>query len=166
MIWARALAMSDRLDDALELLRRALQICEEQHLLISLWRVEVLLGKTTAAEDERASHQYFSQARDHVQQLAEHIPDDMRQRFLERAEKLITPESKRMKSAAHWQLTRRELDIAREIALGKTNQQIADELHITVKTVETHITRVLSKLDMTSRTQIALWMTENKPSQQ
>ena len=166
MIRARALAMSDRLDDALELLRRALQICEEQHLLISLWRVEVLLGKTTAAEDERASHQYFSQARDHVQQLAEHIPDDMRQRFLERAEKLITPESKRMKSAAHWQLTRRELDIAREIALGKTNQQIADELHITVKTVETHITRVLSKLDMTSRTQIALWMTENKHSQQ
>jgi NarL family two-component system response regulator LiaR len=61
--------------------------------------------------------------------------------------------------AAH-DLTRRETEIVHEIALGKNNQQIADDLHITIKTVEAHITRILSKLSMTSRTQIALWAVE------
>jgi DNA-binding NarL/FixJ family response regulator len=162
IVQAQVMMMSDRRLDAVELLQRAQDTCEDQQRLAILWRVEVLLGKCIAAEDETASQQYFSQARDHVHQLAEHLPEAMRQRFLERAEKLITLDNKRVKSAAYFQLTRRELDIAREIALGKTNQQIADELHITVKTVETHITRVLSKLEMTSRTQIALWITENR----
>ncbi|MCL6443302.1 MAG: response regulator transcription factor [Alicyclobacillus sp.] len=53
-------------------------------------------------------------------------------------------------------LTLREMDVLRELALGKTNQEIADSLHITPKTVKNHIFTIMSKLDVTDRTQAVL----------
>jgi DNA-binding CsgD family transcriptional regulator/tetratricopeptide (TPR) repeat protein len=52
-------------------------------------------------------------------------------------------------------LTRRELDVLRVLARGRSNQQIAMELFISVNTVATHVTRVLTKLGAASRTQAA-----------
>lgn len=54
-------------------------------------------------------------------------------------------------------LTGREIDVARLVARGMTNGQIADELFIARKTVSTHVSNILTKLDMTSRTEIATW---------
>jgi DNA-binding NarL/FixJ family response regulator len=53
-------------------------------------------------------------------------------------------------------LTDRERDVARSIAEGKTNAEIAAELFMSVPTVKTHISRLLTKLDMNNRVQIAL----------
>lgn len=53
-------------------------------------------------------------------------------------------------------LTARELDVARLLATGRTNRQIADELVISLKTVETHVTHVLAKLGVLSRTAAAV----------
>ncbi len=47
-------------------------------------------------------------------------------------------------------LTRREREILRLIAGGKTNKMIAEELHISLKTVETHRTNIMQKLDIHS----------------
>ncbi len=55
------------------------------------------------------------------------------------------------------ELTGREIDVARLVARGMTNGQIADELFIARKTVSTHVSNILTKLDMTSRTEIATW---------
>ncbi|MDF3307168.1 LuxR C-terminal-related transcriptional regulator [Rhodococcus sp. T2V] len=52
-------------------------------------------------------------------------------------------------------LTRREQEIARLVATGKTNREIADELVISPRTVDTHVQRILTKLDFTSRSQVA-----------
>jgi ATP/maltotriose-dependent transcriptional regulator MalT len=52
-------------------------------------------------------------------------------------------------------LTRRELDVLRVLARGRSNQQIAVELFISVNTVATHVARVLTKLGAVSRTQAA-----------
>ena len=55
------------------------------------------------------------------------------------------------------ELTPRELDVLRLVAAGKPNKQIAAELVISERTVRTHVSRILRKLGLSSRTQAALW---------
>ncbi|HKA02779.1 MAG TPA: AAA family ATPase [Acidimicrobiales bacterium] len=52
-------------------------------------------------------------------------------------------------------LSRREYEIARLVAEGKTNRQIAAELYLSEKTVETHLYHVFAKLDVSSRAAVA-----------
>lgn len=54
-------------------------------------------------------------------------------------------------------LTERERDVLRLIAKGYTNQQIAAELYIGIKTVKSHVSNVLSKLHLEDRTQAAIF---------
>jgi DNA-binding NarL/FixJ family response regulator len=54
-------------------------------------------------------------------------------------------------------LTKRELEVLRLIASGMSNRAIAEALVITEKTVKTHVTHILSKLDLEDRTQAALY---------
>ena len=53
-------------------------------------------------------------------------------------------------------LTRRERDVLREMAAGRTNKQIAQSLHIALSTVKCHVRAILDKLNADSRTQAAL----------
>jgi DNA-binding NarL/FixJ family response regulator len=55
------------------------------------------------------------------------------------------------------ELTSRELDVLRLVAAGKPNKQIAAELTISERTARTHVSRILRKLRLSSRTQAALW---------
>lgn len=59
------------------------------------------------------------------------------------------------------QLTERETDICRLIAEGKNNQEIANELYLSEGTVKNHITRILIKLDLRDRTQLAVFTIKN-----
>jgi NarL family two-component system response regulator LiaR len=54
-------------------------------------------------------------------------------------------------------LTGRELDVLRLIATGKSNREIADELVLAELTVRTHVSNILRKLHLASRTQAALY---------
>lgn len=56
------------------------------------------------------------------------------------------------------ELTERERSIALAIAHGKSNTQIADELFISVTTVKTHVGRILDKLNVSNRVQIATFV--------
>lgn len=60
------------------------------------------------------------------------------------------------------QLTKRELDVLKEIARGKSNKEIASSLFITEKTVKTHVSNLLSKLELADRTQAALYAVKNQ----
>ncbi|MHA6251896.1 response regulator [Oceanobacillus sp. CAU 1775] len=62
----------------------------------------------------------------------------------------------------HEQLTEREKEILLLIAEGKTNQDIADELFIAVKTVKVHVSNILSKLEVQDRTQAVIYAFQNK----
>jgi len=55
------------------------------------------------------------------------------------------------------ELTDREIEILSQVASGKTNQEIADELFLSERTVRTHITNILAKLQLTNRTQAAIY---------
>ena len=54
-------------------------------------------------------------------------------------------------------LTPRELEVLKLIARGRSNKRIALELGVAEKTVKTHVGHVLAKLDLTDRTQAALY---------
>ncbi len=54
-------------------------------------------------------------------------------------------------------LTPRETAVLTLIAKGKSNKELADDLAITEKTVKTHVSNILSKLNLPSRTQAALY---------
>jgi DNA-binding NarL/FixJ family response regulator len=58
-------------------------------------------------------------------------------------------------------LTAREREVIRLVAAGHTNQQIATRLGVTERTARTHVSNILAKLGLTSRTQAALWAERN-----
>jgi NarL family two-component system response regulator LiaR len=55
------------------------------------------------------------------------------------------------------QLTERELEVLRLLARGLSNKAIALELHVSEKTVKTHVSNILAKLHLADRTQAALY---------
>lgn len=57
----------------------------------------------------------------------------------------------------HDQLTERELEVLNCLANGATNQEIADQLFIGIKTVKTHVSNILRKLEVNDRTQAAVY---------
>lgn len=56
------------------------------------------------------------------------------------------------------ELTPREMEITKLVGQGKSNKEISKILYITEGTVKNHITRILSKLDLRDRTQLAIWL--------
>jgi DNA-binding NarL/FixJ family response regulator len=54
-------------------------------------------------------------------------------------------------------LTGREREVLRLVAAGQANKDIAAELNISERTARTHVSSILTKLGVTSRTQAALW---------
>jgi NarL family two-component system response regulator LiaR len=82
-----------------------------------------------------------------------------------RGERVVEPEvSSKLKNELsnrnfhlHDELTNREKEVLQLIANGKSNQEIADELYITLKTVKTHVSNILSKLEVEDRTQAAIY---------
>lgn len=63
----------------------------------------------------------------------------------------------KQQSLPHEQLTDREMEVLRLIAKGKSNQDVADELFIGIKTVKFHVTNILAKLGVEDRTQAAIY---------
>lgn len=55
------------------------------------------------------------------------------------------------------ELTARELDVLRLLGAGRANKEIAAQLSISERTARTHVSSILRKLGLTSRTQAALW---------
>ena len=55
----------------------------------------------------------------------------------------------------HAALTRRELEVTRLLAVGRTNREIAQELFLSPRTVDMHVRNILRKLDCRSRVEIA-----------
>jgi DNA-binding NarL/FixJ family response regulator len=59
------------------------------------------------------------------------------------------------------ELTEREREVIRLVALGRNNREIAQELYISEKTVKTHISNILGKLNLEHRTQLAIYAIKN-----
>ncbi|BAZ16886.1 LuxR family two component transcriptional regulator [Calothrix sp. NIES-4071] len=74
-------------------------------------------------------------------------------------ERVINPKvnSPEPVSTALSELTPRELDVARLVAIGATNQEIATKLFISESTVKTHINSIFNRLNLKNRAQLAIY---------
>jgi DNA-binding CsgD family transcriptional regulator len=133
-----------------------------------LWRIEVSLGKFYHAQARYYKvEQAFANARFLIDQLAADLPERaLQDNFVQQANAMMTlsqPSTPlQMAKQARSGLTRREREIAVLVAAGKSNREIAQCLVLGVRTIEGHVSSILDKLGFTSRTEIAVWVVENK----
>jgi DNA-binding NarL/FixJ family response regulator len=59
-------------------------------------------------------------------------------------------------------LTEREEEVLLTVARGRTNAEIADELHITLSTVKTHVAALMNKIGARNRVEVAMWAYETR----
>lgn len=78
-------------------------------------------------------------------------------------ESYLQQESGDKKSAPkNTELTKRELEVLKEVATGKTNQEVADTLFISIKTVETHKSHILDKLGLKNTAELVKYAIKNQ----
>lgn len=132
-------------------------------------RAAVLLGATEARAHaihaNLAGARWLSERhRDYLRQLEEELGTHgveaakTQGRLLEARELFdyaLGIKSAQPKAALDLPLTPRELEVAHLLATGKTNKEIAGELVIAHRTVDTHVENILTKLDLRSRSQVA-----------
>lgn len=58
-------------------------------------------------------------------------------------------------------LSKRETEVLKEMAQGKTNKEIAAQLFVSEKTIKTHVSHIFNKLEVSDRTQAAIYAMEN-----
>ena len=77
------------------------------------------------------------------------------------AEKFVQQLNGSSEAPRHAQLTDRELEVLRRVAAGQPLTAIGDALHLSVKTVSTHKTRIQEKLDLSSTAELIRYALEN-----
>lgn len=123
---------------ALELCRRAIRVWQSVSLPFEEARVRTLIARSCRAlDDESTATMELNAARNILIRLKAR-PD------------LAEVESLLGEPPAHG-LTARELEVLRLVTAGTTNAQIAQELVISVRTVDTHVSNILTKLGVSSR---------------
>jgi DNA-binding CsgD family transcriptional regulator len=136
---------------------------QEQHGL--LWRIHASLSRLHRETGQRSrSLEDRRQAQELIDTLAETMPSpDAREAFLNAAAAYLPAPVTQLQATkiAFGGLTERERELAGLLARGLSNAAIARSLVISERTVETHITNILAKLNFSSRSQIAVWAVES-----
>ncbi|MEI3606148.1 response regulator transcription factor [Pseudogracilibacillus sp. SE30717A] len=137
---------------------------EATEQIISKWPEAKIIVVTSFIDDEKVYPALEAGAMSYLLKTskASEIAAAIRATF--NGESILEPEvtgkmmhKLRQKRLPHEELTPRELEILLLIAEGKSNQDIADELYIAVKTVKVHVSNTLSKLEVQDRTQAVVY---------
>lgn len=165
-----ALVALKRPSEAVEALEEAKRGALERREAPLLWQIHGSLGRVYRLLKPgtlwvQAANNALAAARRGIEELAQTIDDaELREHFRQRAlatlpkEKPISP--RRAAAEKYGGLTERERSIATLIAQGKSNREIADQLVVSERTVESHVANILFKLGFASRTQVAAWVIE------
>jgi DNA-binding CsgD family transcriptional regulator len=165
LIRGTALVALERWDEAEAALRDAQAIASAQGRCGLIWRSGVALGRLLRARQRRdEAEAAFAAARGVIAQITQTVPDGaLRETFTQQVAALLperTRSPRRMEAERYGGLTAREREVARLVARGMSNRNIAGDLVLSERTVETHVTNILLKLGFTSRAQIAAWAAE------
>jgi DNA-binding CsgD family transcriptional regulator len=171
LLGGEALLDLGHFEEAATLLGDAYRVAQAEEWRLLIWRLGALWGRALYARgavDEAA--QIWAESRTYAETLAASIPKESeRAAFLQGVSTAIPtlttlslPQSPRQPPRAAGDLTRRELEIARLVALGQKNRQIARALIISEETATVHVKHILHKLQFTSRSQIAAWVVDQR----
>jgi DNA-binding CsgD family transcriptional regulator len=139
---------------------------EQREALPLLWQIHRLLGWLHKEQKNiEKSEKEFASARQVLQTLAANIQDEeLRAGFLHAALETLPIERKLTRRQSEAErfggLTPREREVARFLSQGKSNREIAEDLVLSERTVESHVGNILTKLGFDSRSQIAVWAVE------
>ncbi|HEY4307663.1 MAG TPA: AAA family ATPase [Gemmatimonadaceae bacterium] len=165
LVRARAWLAIESGEDAIAALTIARDAAEAQGARGVLWRVWALEGRAHLAARRRGdARDAFDRAREIALGLTDGLDDDTliashRAEIDRLAPPPPTATPARTARAAAAGLTRREREAAALVASGLSNRVIGRRLGIGERTVETHVAGALSKLQFSSRAQLAAWAT-------
>ena len=162
----QALIKLKRAAEAETILQAARATAREHGLRPWLWRIRLTQGKLARTQrryDE--AERSFAEALHILDDLVRTIPDQNLQRHILQHTRALFPHTRppspqRLTKRRFAGLTHRERAVAALIATGKSNREIAEQLVVAPRTIETHVSSILSKLGFSSRTQIAIWAAE------
>jgi DNA-binding CsgD family transcriptional regulator len=159
-----------RPSEAVEALEEAKRGAIERRETPLLWQIQRSLGRVYQSLKPgtlwvQGARDALVAARETIGSLTQTIDDaELREHFRQTAlatlpkAKPISP--KRAAAEKYGGLTERERSVAALIAQGKSNREIADQLVVSERTVESHVANILFKLGFASRTQVAAWVVE------
>jgi DNA-binding CsgD family transcriptional regulator len=161
-----ALSALHRVEEAETALRAAQEAAHAQGLRPFQWRICISLGWLYQNQGcQEDAEQVFSSAQTVIEELAANVADEQqRKQFLSQAtamlpqKRALTPG--RAAKEAFGGLTAREREVATLIAQGRMNREIAEDLVVSERTVESHVSNIMYKLGVQSRRQIRVWAIE------
>jgi DNA-binding NarL/FixJ family response regulator len=130
------------------------------------WRIEAEQARLHRLRREHAqARRTIEVGRVIAAELAALIGDAELRRAFERAvddalPPARAPSARQLTKAKFDGLTRREVEVARLVAAGKSNRAIARALQVGERTVESHVAGALAKLGFSSRSRLAVWAVE------
>jgi len=166
LLRGQALAALERWDEAMASLGLARNDARKQHARALLWRIDAAEGAIHLAARRRLeARRLFDSARSIAVEIVEALDEPaLVATFRAGVDRLApAPPARTTRQAAKATfggLTRRERDTAGLVAQGKPNRAIARLLGIGQRTVEGYVASALAKLHFTSRTQLAVWASE------
>ena len=134
--------------------------------ILSKWKEAKIIIVTSFIDDEKVYPAISAGAKSYLlktssaSEIAQAIRDTFRGEGVfekEVSEKLEHRHEVEEEFRLYEELTSREKEVLLLIAQGKSNQEIADECFITLKTVKTHVSNILSKLQVEDRTQATIY---------
>ena len=152
-----------QLAEALADLHTAREIAQARGATPIVCRIHLMLGQLDRVQNRlEEADQEFRLARQLIDELALNIPDQaLHDNFLTQTLALFPParsiSARQEEKRRFGGLTERERQVAAFIAQGKSNREIAKALFVGERTIETHVSNILSKLGFDARTQIAAW---------
>ena len=129
------------------------ETAEELGAPVDAARSRILAGRALAAAAEREAA--ISQLEVAHEQLtscgAFRYSDEAARELRKLGRGVARVTDRRPDDSAPLGLTRRELEVMKLVAAGKTNREVAEELFLSVRTVDGHVSRIFEKLDVSSR---------------
>ncbi|MHB0808335.1 MAG: response regulator transcription factor [Facklamia hominis] len=139
---------------------------EASQKIIQVWPEARIIILTSFLDDEKVYPALEAGAKSYILKTssAEEIVQAIRmtasgESFMQEevTQKILHQEDQQKQGALHDELTKREIEVLQLIAKGYTNQAIADTLFISLKTVKTHVSNILAKLQVDDRTQATIY---------